>query len=169
MYCPNCGQQQVSEEMRYCSRCGLALSGLAEWLAGGALPPTMAREVTVSPSSPRRRAMRRAAKLMFLSGVLFPVFLFISFVIHESGPMIFPILLFFVSAVLMLYARLFGEPSPHVKTQRAQPSFDSTSVRGSLPPPINIPIPDISRQTRTNELVQPPSVTDNTTRLLDND
>ncbi len=37
MYCPNCGQQQVSEEMRFCSRCGLALSGLAEWLAGGML------------------------------------------------------------------------------------------------------------------------------------
>ena len=38
MYCPNCGQQQISEEMRFCSRCGLALSGLAEWLAGGRLP-----------------------------------------------------------------------------------------------------------------------------------
>ena len=36
MYCPNCGQQQISDEMRFCSRCGLALSGLMEWLAGGA-------------------------------------------------------------------------------------------------------------------------------------
>src|SRR5205085_11525895 len=136
MYCPNCGQQQLSEEMKYCSRCGLALSVLAEWLTGGALPPIMAREVTVSPSSPRRRAMRRAAKLMFSSGVLFPVFLFISFVIHESGPMIIPVLLFFVSVVLMLYARLFGDPSPQVKTPRAQSlKVDSTSARGSLPPP----------------------------------
>src|SRR5689334_7647741 len=37
MYCPNCGQQQVSDEMRFCSRCGLALTGLAEWLGGGML------------------------------------------------------------------------------------------------------------------------------------
>ena len=170
MYCPNCGQQQLSDEMRYCSRCGLALSVLAEWLAGGALPPIMAREITVSPSSPRRRAMRRAAKLMFLSGVLFPVFLVISLFINEGGPLVIPVLLFFVSAVLMLYARLFSDPNPHLKTQRTQPPrFDSTSARGSLAPPINIPMPDIGRQTRTNELTQPPSVTENTTRILDND
>jgi len=170
MYCPNCGQQQLSEEMRFCSRCGVALSGLAEWLAGGTHPAKGAEEVTLTASSPRRRGMRRAAKLMFVSGVLFPVFLFISFFIHEGGPMIIPILLFFVSVVLMLYARLFGDPNPQVKTSRAQPPrFDSTSARGSLPPPINIPTPDIGRQTRTNELAQPPSVTENTTRLLDND
>ena len=35
MYCPKCGQQQISDEMKFCSRCGLALSGLADWLAGG--------------------------------------------------------------------------------------------------------------------------------------
>jgi hypothetical protein len=170
MYCPNCGQQQLSDEMRFCSRCGLALSGLAEWLAGGTLPPMITPEATVSPSSPRRRGMRRAAKLMFLSGVLFPVFLFICFVIKEGAPMIIPIVLFFVSVVLMLYARLFGDPNPHVNLARAQaPRFDSTSARGSLPPPISIPITDLSRQTRTNELAQPPSVTEKTTRLLDNE
>ena len=38
MYCPNCGQQQVSGEMRFCSRCGLALTGLAEWLASNGYP-----------------------------------------------------------------------------------------------------------------------------------
>ena len=37
MYCPKCGQQQVSDEMRFCSRCGLALTGLAEWLGGAPL------------------------------------------------------------------------------------------------------------------------------------
>ncbi len=32
MYCPRCGQQQISDEMKFCSRCGLPMSGLAEWL-----------------------------------------------------------------------------------------------------------------------------------------
>ena len=170
MYCPNCGQQQLSEEMRFCSRCGLALSGLAEWLTGDAHPAKGAEEMTLSASSPRRRGMRRAAKLMFLSGVLFPVFLVISFFIKEGGPLVIPFFLFFTSVVLMLYARLFSDPVPQIKIQRAQPPrFDSTPARGSLPPPINSPIADIRKPTRTNELAQPPSVTENTTKLLDND
>lgn len=28
MFCPNCGQQQMSPEVRYCSRCGFSLRGV---------------------------------------------------------------------------------------------------------------------------------------------
>lgn len=28
MYCPHCGQQQASDEMRFCSRCGFSLRGV---------------------------------------------------------------------------------------------------------------------------------------------
>jgi hypothetical protein len=170
MYCPNCGQQQISGEMRFCSRCGLSLSGLAEWLAGG-VPARRKDEAPVSQSSPRRKGIRRAAKLMFFSGVLFPVFLLISLAIDEGAPMIFPIALFFVALVLMLYARLFGEKSSPVIDQAAQTSvLESTSTRGSLPPATNMNIPGVGRQqVRTNELVQPRSVTEHTTKLLDNE
>jgi hypothetical protein len=170
MYCPNCGQQQISDEMRFCSRCGLSLSGLAEWLAGG-VPARRKDEAPVSQSSPRRKGIRRAAKLMFFSGVLFPVFLLISLAIDEGAPMIFPIALFFVALVLMLYARLFGEKSSPVIDQAAQTSvLESTSTRGSLPPATNMNIPGVGRQqVRTNELVQPRSVTEHTTKLLDNE
>jgi len=30
MHCPKCGQQQVSDEMRFCSRCGFALGIVTE-------------------------------------------------------------------------------------------------------------------------------------------
>src|SRR5919106_1212849 len=110
MYCPNCGQQQISDEMRFCSRCGLALSGLAEWLAGGRLPATPKDEAPVPAAlSPRSKGIRRAAKLMFFSGVLFPVFLVFSLAADEGGPMVIPFFLFFVSLVMMLYARLFSD------------------------------------------------------------
>src|SRR6185436_10621084 len=103
MYCPKCGQQQISDEMRFCSRCGLALSGLAEWLAGGGLPAQRNVEVQqVSADSPRRKGIRRAAKLMFFSGVLFVIFLAISLAVDEGGPMILPFVVFFVSLVMML-------------------------------------------------------------------
>ena len=169
MYCPNCGQQQISNEMRFCSRCGLAFSGLAEWLAGGHLPLNRAEEPKLpAPNSPRRKGIRRAAKLMFFSGVLFPIFLVMSIAEGEPGPLIVPFILFFISLAMMLYARLFSDKTAPVKYQAPQtPTLGSTSARGSLPPAQSIPVPP--RHVRTNELAQPPSVTENTTRLLDNE
>ena len=171
MYCPNCGQQQISEEMRFCSRCGLALSGLAEWLATGRLP--LKREEDAGPAavSPRRKGIRRAAKLMFFSGVMFPIFLVFSLAVEEPAPMLFPFMVFFVSLVMMLYARLFSDKEAPVGIPAAtQPAaFDSTSPR-YLPPANIVVMPHAGRnQVRTNELAQPPSVTDHTTRLLDNE
>ena len=172
MYCPKCGQQQISDEMRFCSRCGLALSGLAEWLAGPSMPANRGDEVLASSlTSPRRKGIRRGAKLMFASGVLFPVFLLFSFIFNQGAPMIVPIIVFFVSLVMILYARLFSEKTLSVNPEEAQTSaLGSTSARGSLPPASNLSMPGGGRQqVRTNELAQPPSVTENTTRLLDNE
>ena len=95
--------------MRFCSRCGLALSGLAEWITGSALPAKGADEIQNVGLSRRRKGIRRAAKLMFFSGVLVPVFLVISLIFDEGGPMIIPFVVFFVSLVMMLYARLFSD------------------------------------------------------------
>jgi hypothetical protein len=169
MYCPNCGQQQVSDEMRFCSRCGLALSGLTEWLAAGRLPVKSAEAQVPDAASPRRKGIRRAAKLMFFSAALFPLFLVWSIAEDEPVPLIIPFVLFFISLVMMLYARLFSDKSAPVNTQSHQPLvLGSTSARGSLPPVQSIPIPT-RQHVRTNELAQPPSVTENTTRLLDNE
>jgi hypothetical protein len=170
MYCPRCGQQQISDEMRFCSRCGLSLSGLAEWL-GGVAPP-LGTQTQVPLPSPRRKGIRRAAKLMFFSAVLFPIFLLISIAGDEGGPMIVPFMLFFVSLAMMLYARLFSSPIPVIKNQPAQTfGLGAMPGRSALPPPSNIPmyVPanPVGRQVRTSELAQPPSVTENTTRLLD--
>jgi len=169
MYCPNCGQQQISDEMRFCSRCGLALSGLAEWLAGR-LPAKRVDEA-VSAASPQRKGILRAKKLMFFSGVLFPALLVFSLVIKNGTPMIIPLALFFVALVLMLYARLFSDKTAPLDNQAAQTSaLGSISARGALPPAANSSIPNVGRpQVRTNELAQPPSVTEHTTRLLDNE
>jgi hypothetical protein len=178
MYCPNCGQQQISDEMRFCSRCGLALGGLKEWLAGGGLPAKRTEGVAVEPVSPRRKGIRRAAKLMFFSGVLFVIFLVISLAIEEGAPLIFPGAVFFVALVMMLYARLFsdnaapaGSPlvhTPAIHTPVVQSPLGADPTRGALPPAVPTAMPTLAKQrVRTNELTQPPSVTDHTTKLLD--
>src|SRR6185503_8192865 len=136
------------------------------WLAGGGLPAQRNVEVQQVPAdSPRRKGIRRAGKLMFFSGVLFVVFLAISLAVDEGGPMIVPVLVFFVSLVMMLYARLFSDKTAPVINQAA---VNSAPTRSSLPPATSIPI-NSRPQVRTNELAQPPSVTDHTTKLLDNE
>lgn len=171
MYCPKCGQQQISEEMRFCSRCGLALSGLAEWLAGGALPVRRQDEVKSQALSPRRKGIRRGAKLMFFSAVLLPIFLAISIAVEEVGPMVIPAGIFFIGLVMMAYASIFSDNNAPAMNPAAQtPALGSNSTRASLPPAANMPMPGIGRQhVRTNELAEPPSVTENTTKLLDSE
>jgi hypothetical protein len=112
---------------------------------------------------------------MFFSGVLIPVFLVISLIFDEGGPMLFPFLVFFVSLAMMLYARLFSDNTAPVNDASLQhaaaqtSALPSSSKRGSLPPAANTPLPIAGRQqVRTNELAQP-SVTEHTTRLLDNE
>ena len=171
MYCPRCGQQQVSDEMKFCSRCGLPFSGLAEWVAAGEVPSTDAAVQKVASRSPRRKGVRLGAKVMFLGGVLFPVVLAISLAVGEGGPMILPVLIFFVGLAIMLYSRFFGEQIPSLQSELAQTSRLATVSKASaLPPASNIPISpgDFARpRVKTNELAQPPSVTEHTTKLLD--
>jgi len=162
--------------MRFCSRCGLALSELAEWLAGRRSLATDYRAALGKPEergiSPRRKGIRRAAKLMFFSGVLFPIFLAFSIGVDEGGPLAIPFIVFFVSLVMMLYARLFSDKTaPLIDQSAAQTSnFGTPPVRDYLPPATTTAIPNVGRQRiRTNELSQPPSVTDHTTKLLDNE
>ena len=172
MFCPRCGQQQISEEMKFCSRCGLPLSGLTEWLAVSGMPAGREQEKQVAISSPRRKGIRRGAKVMFFAGAFFPVFLAISLAVDEPGPMFIPIITFIVGLTIMLYSRLFGEEYPVIKGQRTQAVVLSAMPVGqTLPPATNNPIYSANNVTgdpvRTNELAQPQSVTEHTTKLLD--
>ncbi len=107
---------------------------------------------------------------MFLSVVLFPVFLFLGFAVDGPGPLLVPFLVFLAGIALMIYSRLFFEEIPIV-TSQGQPYRLATGVESNaLPPVSNIGMNGISgKQVRTSELAQPASVTEHTTRLLDNE
>jgi hypothetical protein len=137
-------------------------------MAGGMLARRADETRALSPSR-RRKQMRRAAKMMFFSGVLLPVGVLMSAAIDNPGPLVIAALLFFASLVWMGYSRLFIDDTPPMINPGAQPStFGPMPTRASLTPPTNIP--DFGRQqVRTNELAQAPSVTEHTTKLLDHD
>ncbi len=170
MYCPRCGQQQVSDEMRFCSRCGMALTGLMEWL-GASLPQKPADSKKLAPTA-RQKGIRRGLKVMFAGGALFPLFLIISIAEDKFEPLILPFLIFFTGLVVTLYSVLFGDKTAPA-IQQATPQTTHLGAmpgRSALPPPsINSMQGVGTQQVRTNELAQPSSVTENTTRLLDNE
>ena len=171
MFCPQCGQQQIADSTRFCSRCGLLVSGLAEWLARGGMIPTAPEQPLFKPPvTPKRKGIRRGAKLMFTSAVLLIPFFALAVINDHPGPLVVPFTVFFAGISILLYSVLFGDDIPLPATQPSEPSRLATMFRGTaLPPPTHNPIQGASgHRVRTAELVeQPPSVTENTTKLLD--
>ncbi len=167
MFCPNCGQQQLSDNIRFCSRCGLEISGLAEWLAGGGLPGV--QPVAVA-RSPRRKGISRGAKLMFFSGVLVPIFFGMSIAAEHPGPLIVPLTIFFAGLALMLYARLFSEDIPQIAQKPQFSRLGAGSANPALGPANEVRLQaGLGRPVQTAEFARPPSVTEHTTKLLDNE
>jgi hypothetical protein len=123
--------------------------------------------VSVPPA--RRKGDRRGAKLMFLSGVVLPVFFALSIVFDSPGPLLVSLTIFLAGLSLMLYSRMFGEENPTAKSQQTEPSALGTRSGGTaLPPASDIGMRGVGeKQVRTAEMIQPPSVTERTTKLLD--
>lgn len=163
MYCPKCGQQ-VSGNVRFCSRCGLAVSEVAEWLSGGA--QLSVREAPQELLSPKRKGMRRGAKIMFWAVALTPILLGLSIAIDAPFPILIPVIIFFAGLVQLLYSRLFGEEIPQPEAARLETAQENAALPHG---PLAAGITGGGRQSRTAEMVSPPSVTEQTTRLLDGD
>ena len=65
MYCPVCGQQQISESTRFCSKCGFLLTNIGEIISNNGLVPVNLQNVSgESKDSPRKRGLKQG--LMFL-------------------------------------------------------------------------------------------------------
>jgi hypothetical protein len=183
MYCPQCGQQQASSEMRFCSRCGFPLGGVMQLLAqGGVLRSTGGDEARSESLSPRYKGVRQGVILMLLGTVIVPVLAILSDYINFNFLEVLTALaavIFFAGGLMrILYAALFEEGAGGVRkapaeyVQPAQPAQFYAGARPSALPPQqqNTPVPNFApRRLNTAELVRPPSVTENTTRLLDDE
>jgi hypothetical protein len=170
MYCPNCGQQQLSDNTKFCSRCGIPVSGLAEWVASSG---KLAVHEEIAPkviTSPRRRGIRRGVKVVLSSLALSPVFFFFSLVIGAPIPMLIPLTFFLIGLSVMLYSRIFGEETPYLGGRHEESGLKTMFNSSDLPPASNNMTNRVGgQQARTSELVEPPSVTEHTTKLLEND
>src|SRR6266850_4876479 len=88
MYCPQCGQQQVSDATRYCSRCGFLLDGVVAVLASGGAVPTRYLQPVSRKLSPRSKGVRQGAMLMLSTILIVPLIAIISVFILGSPEVI---------------------------------------------------------------------------------
>ena len=177
MFCPQCGQQQITASLRFCSRCGFPLEAVLQVLATGGMLPAFSGPVSREPS-PRRKGVKQGALLLLLGIILVPLLgVLSSFNAGNLFDILTPMaaIFFFLGGLLrMLYAALFEDGAPHY---RAMPTyappvmpaqFQAKPHAGTLPPAA-IPQPAWRTRPNTAEILQPPSITENTTRLLDKD
>lgn len=179
MFCPRCGQQQATDSMRFCSRCGFPMEGTMHLLASGGLIPQYQHSVEQKGPSPRRKGVKQGALLMLIGAILVPVlFVMSGFApgrlenVFEFFGTLAAIICFLGGPLRMLFAGIFeeGAPQPRFMTPMSYvpPVIAAPPARVSaLPPPSVNPSASWRQRPQTAEILQPPSVTDNTTRLLD--
>ena len=178
MFCPQCGQQQVTGVIRFCSRCGFPLDGLVQLLNNGGMLPVLRDPDDPVPVSPRRKGVKQGG-LLFLSGALIVPILgmlasFSNVVFFEVITALAAIVCFVGGPLRMLYAAVFEEGAPKPFRPYGPPAplpmhpqqFGPPQQRPALTPPPARAQGGWRRPT-TAELANPPSVTENTTRLLD--
>ena len=169
MFCPKCGQQS-SDEVRFCPRCGLQLAGLPAYVAGNEYAPARPEAPPAAELTAKRLGTRRGAKLMFFSVVLFPIFFLLCILVDNPGPLFFPFTVFLTGLVMIVYARLFGDELVQVPQRASRKDLNAGGDRPALGAPQFTPAPLFNQQrANTAEIYQPPSVTENTTKLLDKD
>lgn len=125
MYCPKCGQQQTSEQVRFCSRCGFALDGVKACLADDV-------EAGAISAHPRQRNINVGVMLMFLGALIVSWITFDNRIEPTGGFLLlgaaFTSLLLFARPLMQAAYKLLSweEPPPgQLSARRKEMSFGS--------------------------------------------
>src|SRR5215203_1691190 len=176
MHCPKCGQQQISNETRFCSRCGLLLSGIARIVANDGVVQTQKTGLTGNIDSPKRHGIKQGVFMFLLTFLVVPLLAMVTllFNIKPFLPAIGALLLGIGGLLRVAYAFLLESGvggRADIDGQHALPPMEH---RGELPGSQFVPASAYSSPGSswrdTNDLQRTPgSVTDSTTKLLQKD
>lgn len=178
MHCPRCGQEQLSADIRFCSRCGFLLTGIAEVLANGGIVPSGVDGGKNLPT-PRKKGLKKGLFIFLLAFLLVPLTAIVTLMVRAEEPfavVIVAILLTVGGLLRMAYAMMFEsnaptEQAPEASIYQTAPNFlhKKPTVK-ALPPEQSIPassyVPPINGNWRDTNDLTPTSVTENTTKLL---
>ena len=173
MHCPQCGQQVVSDGVRFCNRCGFGLDGVKDLLSP--LPPDDKTDlppgwldIRVGGDLRSRRGLNQAAFMLLFP--LITIFLMIMQGVFNFAlvPQLFLSKAFFI--LLTLPILRFGYAVFEAKLELNKKNRTQVGAKTrvlSLPSEEIVPVTDFRKNVvDTAEMVQPPSVTESTTKLL---
>jgi len=182
MHCPRCGQQQISDQTKFCSRCGFQLGLVSELLENGGFLPQLAE-----------LNKRRSTIFTRKNGVILSVLWFIFFVMMVPaffgiadaddaagvsavfGVFTTIMLLILSFAFLKRTAKHYEIPAHQMPVPPPAAGLYGNQQMGALPPQQSQPASTYVAPTGnwrapdTGDLVRPGSVTESTTRLLKKD
>ena len=182
MHCPRCGQQQISSETKFCSRCGFQLAIVSQLLLNGGTLPQLAE------------LQKKKTFFNKKNGVIFSVFWFVFFTMFMTSVWgilnvdelagisavtgVFGALLILIgSLVLLPSSKIFaGYPVQDIPSPQPAPLYGNRGEANALPPQQQQPASTYAapggswRAPDTGDLVpRPGSVIENTTKLLRRD
>lgn len=167
MFCPKCGQEQIAEVPNYCSRCGFLLTEVTSLIARGG-----AALVAQDTKPPRDRAKRAGLGFLMAAFAFFVITLCFAVAEDETGMAILGFLSFvsFLVGSIVLLSRWVralrrrrsesARPGPQT-TQMDAPKLNALS--SAYEAPVDLP----KARFDTGQILEPPSVTENTTWHLD--
>jgi hypothetical protein len=174
MFCPQCGQQQPAEAVRFCKRCGMALDRLAQFVEGGgqlaAVGEGGARALT-----PRQRGTRMGL-LVMVAGLLFGGIAALLQSMKDDLFVFLPVaaVVFTVGVMRLLYGLLLEEGAPprprgELAADDARRPAIEAPTPASLPPARAIPVSaHTAHAPDTKDMAAPrATVTESTTKLLE--
>ncbi len=179
MFCPQCGQEKLSDETTYCSRCGFLLVAVNDLLQTGGSNPLAVSPRTSSIQSARKRGLKQGLFLFLLTFLLAPLMGMVTLALNIEPFLVgAAVIICFVGGLLrMVYALMFESAESGTPTLEEKVLAGTSSLRSpapnALPPQHSVPAPQYFAPASgnwrdTNEL-QPTSVTENTTKLLEKD
>jgi len=169
MFCPQCGQQQAADDVRFCSRCGFQLGAVAELMKSGAPAPAK-RFAGGALDSPRRRGVRQGVLLTLFGVFLVPLLFMLSELTGIKDEIVMLGFLTFLAGVLRCIYAIFEDaaPAPAAAADYAgQPAFARAPGRA----PAGLPAARghdarsyVPPRRDTADIVPPPSVVEGATR-----
>jgi hypothetical protein len=183
MFCPRCSQEQISEEIKYCKRCGFLLTDISEALQNNRL----VRRNVVQTAQDLKKATVTGVSVMALGGIFF----ILSLIFGTPEPSLFVqfnllvgLLVFVFGMALIAYNFWlrpyieYGRETRKSVLEGVEPELIKEIVKevvGTKPDEKLLKEQDLSQLANyaappksytTNDLTKTPSVTEETTKNL---
>jgi hypothetical protein len=177
MFCPRCGQQ-AAEGVSFCSRCGMPLDAALELVEAGGLPARRQQETEAGGGLTPRQVGIRKGLMLTAGGILsFGTVILLTAYKEDFFVLLIPAgILLVIGVMRMLYALLLEGHAPDRKRSKrdaADAPHELTVEHtrgGELPPARTVPASAYAKPgAQTSNMAAPSSVSESTTRLLDED